>query len=192
MQVSESWHSTMQSAISVLKQKWDAHLKNSDWQWTKFYNTELSAEDWEHVRLIPIPVFTLDSIYFANLNKTSIMEPLLILDETVADILFYNHRIDKCVAFGGGKYRNNEWKSTGYGGIGYSCIEIINNIIHKSEFIATVEIILLPQTNPKSRFGFTIFYDNGKLMSIREGSSVKPLNEALIEYREYLEAQQKH
>ena len=183
--VSKEWQSTMQSGVIPLKEKWGERIAVRGWDWTKFYNTELSADDWDSVQLVPVPIFTLDSISFMNLAVTSNIETLMVLDEARATFYFNNKSIDKYVAFGYGKYENNEWRSNGYGGIGYSCIEVVNSVLHKNGFIGTLYIIPSPKISPNFKYGFIIFYENGKLMYVKAGFTAKPLNEAIIEFREH-------
>ena len=102
-----SWKKMLGEGKTQVKTYW-VYLVNNKWDWfEKYYNTELSDKD--SLNLVPIPIYTIDSVsLYGAKTKSSIIQSL-VLDMNNAQYLV--QKDNNFVAAVYSTYQSNQWQN---------------------------------------------------------------------------------
>jgi len=157
-----SWKKMLGEGKTQVKTYW-VNLVNNKWDWfEKYYNTELSDKD--SLNLVPIPIYTIDSVsLYGAKTKSSIIQSL-VLDMNNAQYLV--QKDNNFVAAVYSTYQSNQWQNgEGYSGLISLVAQKFSSLY--ADGISFYEINVYAFSKSREYFKF-IIYDNGKdLISIK-------------------------
>jgi len=158
------WKKTLGEGKTQVKTYW-VDLADKKWDWfKKYYNTELSDKDVPSMNLVPIPIYTIDSVsLYGAKTKSSIIQSMA-LDTNNA--LYLVQKDSTFVAAVYSTYQSNQWQNGGgYSGIFTSVAQKFSSLY--SSGISFYSIDVYPYSKSRDHLSFNV-YDNGKdLISIK-------------------------
>ena len=178
------WEHTLDAGKKEVKNYW-VDLVDGNWDFfKKSYNTELNDSDIQKLELVPMLVYTIDSIDFANISsKTS---PAIILKLNTEKAIFEGLKDNKFVVAIHAKYVDNKWKNEGgYSGI-YPVIadKLFDLYFNEKTPFFEVDVNAFPSQH--YLYNFLVYKENGEYKCIKMTGKTPLLTDELIELREYL------
>ena len=184
-ETSKKWEKKLNHSKKHIVKYWVQLIKErNDWNFFSENSQEgLSGKDIASIKLIPTPVYRVDSVDIYNLESFDTISKILKLD-TVNATFYVCKKNEKIVAAIYSKFVNGHWENgRGYIGIFTPIAKKIERSLSHKVKIINIDVHTFPKGN--QRFRYVGYYDCEKqdFMSIQSNGDVIPLIDNLMELK---------
>lgn len=163
-----AWEQTMDSGKAEVKAYWQKLVNSRKNGWAYFkepQNANIDDGDVAKLKLVPVPVYTIDSVNFRNFNAKQSPETIMKLDTRRA--LYYAMKDGEFVAVIYSNYENGTWKNGGgYSGIFKSVSNRLSELYDGNK-LSCFYIYVSPHSHITYEYQFLAYTKDGEYRSIK-------------------------
>ena len=179
------WKDSLENIKQEVKNSW-IQFVNGDWNsFQERYGVVITKDDILNLELIPVEIFIIDSVAFANLDTSTPIENIITLMKDKAK--FFVVKDKEFVASINSITDDAQWEASEYGGIAHTLAPKLSELYFEKKYLLyTIGINSYPSQS-YIRY-FNVFIEDGEFKSLSIFGKTKPFIDELLEYREYLKS----